>query len=91
LDAARADANAALALKSNDPGALLERGSIARDSGDLATARSDFENIVKQGTPGEIGDSALGLLAALDAAKAKPASPKPAAPAKKPPPIPPAR
>ena len=58
-------------LKPNSPDALVERGSIARDRGDMKAARADFEAVLKQGQVGETADAAHRNLQALDAAAAK--------------------
>jgi tetratricopeptide (TPR) repeat protein len=45
------DLNAALAIRPGNPDALLERGLLRRDLGDVGGARTDFEAAQKSGSP----------------------------------------
>jgi len=49
--AALADLNAALAMKPGNAEALLERGLLRRDLGDVGGARTDLTAAQKNGTP----------------------------------------
>lgn len=48
---ALADLNAALAIQPGDPDALMERGLLRRDLGDVGGARTDFAAAQKTGSP----------------------------------------
>ena len=66
---ARADVEAALQMSPKNPDALVERGSIQRDSGDLKGARADFQAALALEAAGETADAARRNLAALDVAR----------------------
>lgn len=63
--AALSDLNAALAIRPGDANAVMERGLLRRDLGDVGGARTDFGTVAKSGSPALKRDAA----AALDALK----------------------
>ena len=63
--AALADLNSALAIRPSSADAVMERGLLRRDLGDVGGARTDFVTVTKTGSPALKRDAA----AALDALK----------------------
>jgi tetratricopeptide (TPR) repeat protein len=63
--AALSDLNAALAVRPGNANAVMERGLLRRDLGDVGGARTDFGTVTKSGSPALKRDAA----AALDALK----------------------
>ena len=63
--AALADLNSALAIRPGNANAVMERGLLRRDLGDVGGARTDFATVTKTGSPALKRDAA----AALDALK----------------------
>jgi tetratricopeptide (TPR) repeat protein len=63
--AALADLNSALAIRPSSADAVMERGLLRRDLGDVGGARTDFATVTKTGSPALKRDAA----AALDALK----------------------
>jgi len=69
---ARSDIEAALQLSSRNADAIMERGSIKRDSGDLKGARIDFQAALTMNPSAATREAAQRNLAALDAAAQPP-------------------
>lgn len=59
--ASLADLNAALGLRPGNPDALMERGLLRRELGDMGGARSDLEAAQKNGSPAVKRDAAEAL------------------------------
>jgi tetratricopeptide (TPR) repeat protein len=64
--AALADLNAALAIRKGDADALMERGLLRRDLGDIGGARTDLAAAQKSGSPAVKRDAAQALDALKD-------------------------
>jgi regulator of sirC expression with transglutaminase-like and TPR domain len=67
LELARADVSQALALDTNEPDALLERGILRQRLGDAAGARADWEHARDADPNSTIAELAVQNLALLEA------------------------
>lgn len=66
---ARQDIDRALALRPDDPDALLERGLIRKAAGDRAGARADWLRVLEVAVEGPLTDAARRHLEAIDVRK----------------------
>ena len=66
---ARQDIDRALALRPNDPDALLERGLIRKEAGDIGGARADWLQVLQIAVEGPLTEAARRNLESIDVRK----------------------